>query len=989
MAFEPDRVVVELIAKLDQFDTPIKQSATTFDQSMNKITASATKAETAVTATSGRRIQAIKKESAEISRASQIIGTQINDIGALLQSPKSPFVIVPKQAPQVAGAMRMVSLGTSALGGVLGGILVTGALAGAAALYELILKSNDTTGAINDLVEGLKEQAEKSELARKAGEIFRTTLEGIEVALNAAEAARKKATEGLRSYAENANIAAQQNLKLIDGHYAAAEAALEHAKGLAAVAAQQTFGAAGGAGAQGAQQFFARQVEEIEKRLENLKAARKGFQKELEASRKDLAEEAGKRAADPLAQLNRQYDKEVKAAKSATAATIEQTNAIARQVRAIEERRKAAIKEFQESQRKTREPRGEFGRQVSASEAAGIARAAGLLVNSATRSFAEQKALYDRFIREGRPKDRPVAPPGTSAHEGARGRWALDIQLTKGLTPDLVRKIFAAKGVTISKAIKEHGGRVLHIEGSTSQSDSAARFAETEARRRQAAADAAERRQQAYQNELASLQADELAARHALVTTPEEISQIELASIEISRKKYADNVASLVTQRKLTADEAKELLTINEERAKLRAELVKRREAERQFRTREEAIERQNAVQAGGLQAQQELLQSQQGIARTQRERLEIGQRLVRLQFQEERLALEAAVARAARLRAEYTRTKSQETLAELERAEADAAIAKQRLGTIDQREGAAQQGNAQVNASPLQSYFSGIQAQADDLNSAFEMIAANGLQNFEDKLTDAIVNFKSLGDVGRAVLQGVTADLVRLAIRLVLNATIGRLLGKVAAVSTAAAAATAAAAWAPAAALASLATLGANAGPAAAAMASTAALAAGIAATSAAGGVGGAFAEGGSIIGPGGPTDDKVLIAASNGEFMIRARSARKIGYSALDHLNRTGEMPRFAQGGVVRRVSPRNEAAVAPGRGGFSSSDINTLRGIIGEAVSAGVTAMPDVSLYTSFDPVDVLQRALATPSGQKALVAALGANASKVNTTLGGGR
>jgi hypothetical protein len=54
MAYEADRVVVELIAKTDGLDAPVKQSASTFDASMTKIAASATKAEQVVTgSTSG------------------------------------------------------------------------------------------------------------------------------------------------------------------------------------------------------------------------------------------------------------------------------------------------------------------------------------------------------------------------------------------------------------------------------------------------------------------------------------------------------------------------------------------------------------------------------------------------------------------------------------------------------------------------------------------------------------------------------------------------------------------------------------------------------------------------------------------------------------------------------------------------------------------------------------------------------------------------
>lgn len=54
-------------------------------------------------------------------------------------------------------------------------------------------------------------------------------------------------------------------------------------------------------------------------------------------------------------------------------------------------------------------------------------------------------------------------------------------------------------------------------------------------------------------------------------------------------------------------------------------------------------------------------------------------------------------------------------------------------------------------------------------------------------------------------------------------------------------------------------------------------------------------FARGGRIHGPGTGTSDSVPIRGSNGEFMVRARSARAIGYGRLDHMNRTGRIPNL----------------------------------------------------------------------------------------------
>lgn len=57
--------------------------------------------------------------------------------------------------------------------------------------------------------------------------------------------------------------------------------------------------------------------------------------------------------------------------------------------------------------------------------------------------------------------------------------------------------------------------------------------------------------------------------------------------------------------------------------------------------------------------------------------------------------------------------------------------------------------------------------------------------------------------------------------------------------------------------------------------------------------GGGGNFATGGRIYGMGSGTSDSVPINASKDEYMIKARSAKEIGYNNLDFINRTGMLP------------------------------------------------------------------------------------------------
>ena len=65
---------------------------------------------------------------------------------------------------------------------------------------------------------------------------------------------------------------------------------------------------------------------------------------------------------------------------------------------------------------------------------------------------------------------------------------------------------------------------------------------------------------------------------------------------------------------------------------------------------------------------------------------------------------------------------------------------------------------------------------------------------------------------------------------------------------------------------------------------------------------------SGGSITGPGGPKDDSVPIMASPGEFIVKAASAKKLGKSQLEYMNKTGMLPGFQKGGEVPEWMRKN---------------------------------------------------------------------------------
>lgn len=65
---------------------------------------------------------------------------------------------------------------------------------------------------------------------------------------------------------------------------------------------------------------------------------------------------------------------------------------------------------------------------------------------------------------------------------------------------------------------------------------------------------------------------------------------------------------------------------------------------------------------------------------------------------------------------------------------------------------------------------------------------------------------------------------------------------------------------------------------------------------------------NGGAVWGAGSATSDSIPAMLSNGEYVIKAASAMKLGVDRLQHMNQTGTLPGFAAGGPVTAGIPAN---------------------------------------------------------------------------------
>lgn len=88
--------------------------------------------------------------------------------------------------------------------------------------------------------------------------------------------------------------------------------------------------------------------------------------------------------------------------------------------------------------------------------------------------------------------------------------------------------------------------------------------------------------------------------------------------------------------------------------------------------------------------------------------------------------------------------------------------------------------------------------------------------------------------------------------------------------------------------------------------------------------------ADGGEIYGQGGPRDDKQLIAASPGEFIVNAKATSR-NRALLDRIN-SGGVPAFANGGMIAQQRGATGSGTAPPAGGRMDITVN-VNGAMGD--------------------------------------------------------
>ncbi|MET1112048.1 MAG: hypothetical protein ABWX67_11035, partial [Allosphingosinicella sp.] len=330
-----------------------------------------------------------------------------------------------------AAKARMVAFLSGPWGAaVIGGVTVLGLLAS---------KMDWANDAVGKATKELIKQAKETETNRAAQERFKHSMEGVRAAILDAEHARKESIKTSRTEAEQANIEAKNQIERELRIRKTTKALIEQTR----AQIENSMAILRGVATPEGRDFAAQNLPALQQQLDDLMA--RGVEQgqlilkaeaEYQATRADLADEAAKRAVDPVERIKRKYegpDGLIEQAKRRARAEGQVTAELTKQIEALRAQMGIEVKAAQASQR------GGRGAESTATDVAYMkrfleAQIPGVQITSTTdhsKYVKGTKRVSDHHV--GRAID--FVPPG-----------GMD-----SMTKDDVRQLFEAHGVRIRR----------------------------------------------------------------------------------------------------------------------------------------------------------------------------------------------------------------------------------------------------------------------------------------------------------------------------------------------------------------------------------------------------------------------------------------------------------------------------------------------------------------------------------------------------------
>lgn len=506
----------------------------------------------------------------------------------------------------------------------------------------------------------------------------------------------------------------------------------------------------------------------------------------------------------------------------------------------------ASLEAAAEAAKNAKKGAGEFGKQIGFDEAASIAKGAGLTVTSGFRSEAKQAELY----RTVRTANNPVARPGTSAHEGVNGKWALDIAFAPGLTAQSLRKLYGDQGVQLSAVYKESGH--FHIEGSRSQAAAAERAADR-------ATVSGDRQQSAFDQAQDNLDRELLQAQASVVSDYNQRADLAEQQVTADTKKLQDSIAGQLQlgkdtdyQQGITEKQAEILSAKAQELDAAKKNAIEMQRQLQSLDSKQANQDQQYGFELDGLKFAEEMAKSTDAKRRLQLEILDI-------QYQEKEADLQILLAKQklAGLADDAARTQAEINNLPIDKARD---VSRVEQGTMD----------------PLQRYFSDLPHDADQVKNALQSIEVDGIQGLAGALAQAGKGWGAMRDAAISALQDIASKLIELGIERMIFSLFGNAV---------------------------LGGLGGGLGAGALNFSGFTSSAGSLLSTDFSGagaGITFGLAGGGFVSGPGSPTSDSIPAMLSNGEYVMNAGAVSKFGVGFLDAMNE-GKIPHRKGGGLL----------------------------------------------------------------------------------------
>ena len=271
------------------------------------------------------------------------------------------------------------------------------------------------------------------------------------------------------------------------------------------------------------------------------------------------------------------------------------------------------------------------------------------------------------------------------------------------------------------------------------------------------AADLAKEARQAlfeYDTEIDSSNVALLAAKQALTSDIYDQSALEreILTIESNRRKASIDQDAL--DGKYTKAQADALKTLEDKIVFEKFDLVNQRE-------NEEVARQQLDIRQASLTNDMDLLSSQSALSRTQAERRVISLRLLDLQYQQEKLALDAIVA---------SKTAT----------DAEKQIAQARLEVLDRLKANDVATIRRDTMGPLGAYLDGIPQSVGEIQESLQAATVEGLGDFNAGIKDAIKGAGDLGDAVEAVGDRIIDTLLEIALQQAILKPLGTAFGSI-----------------------------------------------------------------------------------------------------------------------------------------------------------------------------------------------------------------